>query len=255
METTDIFTRVLLTDRIKIKPSLLGKNIKNVLQTILVTKYEGRCSHHGYIRSQSISIYKYSVGVIVASSLNGDIQFVVQFYADVCNPLVGSIIKAKVVNANKFAILVECSVNGQGVLEVIIAKQANTFSSDVDLNLLNKDDIVNVQILGRKYELNDRKISCLGKIVKDAATGPQNAHDQQYDEENEDNEDEELIDEEEEEEEEEEKEEDDPEEDEDPEEDDEEEEVEAEDIEVDDDGGDADDDEDGDGSDDDIEDD
>lgn len=161
-----VFVRTLLQDKVKIIPSLLGKNLEHVILNILRKKYEAKCSQYGYIKTDSLAIYKYSMGSIIAPSLNGDIQFTVQFYAHVFNPVIGQIIKAKVVNANKFGILAEC----ESFVEIIIAKNTSTLTSDIDLNTVNIGDVINVEILGKKYELNDKKISIVGRAVQDIST-------------------------------------------------------------------------------------
>jgi hypothetical protein len=112
------------------------------------------------------------MGHIMSASLNGDVMFKVQYYADVCNPVVETTITARVVNTNKFGILAECSIktdtgDKHTVLEIIIAKNTNTLISEVNLQDIKTGDIVQVEVLGRKFELNDKKISIVGRIVKE----------------------------------------------------------------------------------------
>ena len=100
-------------------------------------------------------------------SLNGDVTFTVQFKADVCNPVIGSVLKCQVKNINKFGILAAAydeNDSTHGVVEVIISKQG-TFSSDLDLNNIKIGDSVNVELLGKKFEINDRKITAIGRVV------------------------------------------------------------------------------------------
>lgn len=174
METkhSDIFIRSLLQDRVKLKPNMMGKNIQKVLEHVLVNKLEGKCSQYGYIRKGSVGVYKYSTGQVMSASLNGDMLFTVQYYADVCNPLEESTVTATVINANKFGILAECAVvDGDvkhTVLEIIVAKNTHTLQSEIDLQEIKIGDKVLVEVLGKKYELNDKKISVVGRIVKNA---------------------------------------------------------------------------------------
>lgn len=182
-DKNDIFTKCLLDDNVKIKPHLLGSNIKTVIKSILVSRYEGKCSHHGYIKKDSIAVYKYSPGVVMASSLNGDILFKVQYYAEVCNPVPETTVTAKVVNHNKFGILAECSVDKQTVLEIIIAKNTNTLVSEVNLQDIKIGDTVTVEVIGKKFELNDKKISVVGRIVSEKRSTKGSAKQVQQDEE------------------------------------------------------------------------
>lgn len=168
--TNDFFIKTLLTDKVKLQPQYLCKNVENVLYRILARKFEGTCSYHGYIKSGSIKISRISMGQIQAFSLNGDVVYTVTYHAEVCNPSIGSIVKAKVVNMNKFGILAECSIeiNNRNVpiLEIIIAKNTVEIVSEVDFEAIAIGQDIFVEILGKKYELNDKKISVVGKIIK-----------------------------------------------------------------------------------------
>lgn len=170
MENDTIFVKSLLTDKVKIQPKLLNKNVDALILATLKSKFEGKCTHHGYIRPNSISIVKCSMGHVIAVSLNGDVSYNVQFTAAVCNPSIDAIIAAKVLNTNKFGILAEYGItlqNGETVpvLEIIVAKNALDANSSVDFESIKIGDTINVMVLGKKYELNDQKISVIGKII------------------------------------------------------------------------------------------
>jgi hypothetical protein len=102
-------------------------------------------------------------------SLNGDIIYNVQFYASVCNPSVGSIVQAKVINTNKFGILAECTIllrnENVPILEIIIAKSSIDENNTVNIENIKPHDLITIEVLGKKYELNDKKISVVGKIM------------------------------------------------------------------------------------------
>ena len=169
MENNDIFVRVLLNEKIKLEPSFITKSFAIELKNRLVHKLEGICSRHGFIRKKSIDIYKIKPGYLELISLNGYAQYDIYFYAEVCNPLIGSIIKCKVTNINKFGILAEAGykVNGtiKNILEAIIAKNSVNIKSDIDLDKIKQGDIVKIEVIGKKFELNDEKISVVGKIL------------------------------------------------------------------------------------------
>jgi DNA-directed RNA polymerase subunit E'/Rpb7 len=166
---SSFFITVPLTDNVKVKPHMLCNEMSKNLQTYLEKKFEGRCSYHGYIRPSSIKILKYSAGIVQDVTLNGDVEYIVKYSADVCNPAVGSSVKAKVVNQNMFGILAECSIkNGsitRPVLEIIIAKVSSTNDPEVNVESVNVGDIINVEIVGKKFELDDTKITIVGKII------------------------------------------------------------------------------------------
>ena len=164
----NIFYRVLLNDRIKIEPKYLSKDYRNYLLTRLKDMLEGICSKHGYIKEGSIEIYKVAPGNIELIGLNGSVVFDVYYYADICNPLIGNVLKATVTNVNKFGILAESA----SILEIIIAKNSVniTHDSGVDLERVQIGHQIMVEVIGKKFELNDKKISIVGKIVSGAST-------------------------------------------------------------------------------------
>lgn len=163
----NIFYRTLLNDNIKIEPRYLSKDYRKYVLTKLKAKLEGICSRHGFIKTGSIELYKVTPGNIELVGLNGNIVFDVHYYADVCNPLIGNIVKASVTNVNKFGILAEVS----GILEIIIAKNSVNIQHDqgVDLDKITIGDTIVIEVLGKKYELNDKKISIVGRIVPSTA--------------------------------------------------------------------------------------
>lgn len=170
----EIFTSCILTDQIYLHPAEIHKNFKDIVLLKLREKLEGKCSKYGYIRQNSIEIIKISPGNIRMISLNGDVIYQIQFKADVCNPVVGSVIKAKIININKFGILATASVpflNSDGeeekanVIEIIITKNSVGIKSAVDLDRLVIGHDINVEILGKKFEINDTKISAIGVVI------------------------------------------------------------------------------------------
>lgn len=153
----------VLTDKIKLKPIQLGRNMKDILSYHIQKKFQGTCSHHGYILENSIEIEKYSAGKIIDLSLNGDIEYNVTYKAVVCNPLIGSLIDIEVVNKNKFGILGKTNVMWKNskydVLEIIVPEHISN-----EISNYNIGDKCKIEVLGKKFELNDKKISVIGKF-------------------------------------------------------------------------------------------
>lgn len=163
---SNIYMRMLLCEKVKLEPAFISKQYKDELLRRLKAKVEGLCTRHGYIKKESIDIHKVCVGRVEMIGLNGNTQYDVHFYADVCNPLLGSMIKCRVTNINKFGILAEAD----NIIEAIIAKNSVNIQSEVDLEKIRIGDDVLIEVVGKKYELNDKKISIVGKVVKDSAS-------------------------------------------------------------------------------------
>ena len=153
----------MLNDRIKIEPKYLSKSYRTYVTNRLKNSMEGVCTKHGLIKQGSIDVYKVAPGSIELIGLDGSVVFDVYYHAEVCNPLVGSIIKANVVNVNKFGILAESA----GILEIIVAKNSVNIAHDsvVNLDTIQIGQTVTVEVVGKKFELGDKKISIVGRVV------------------------------------------------------------------------------------------
>ena len=168
-----LFVNTILHDFIKLRPREIGKNFRDVLTLKIKNANEGKCTRYGYVVPNSVQLLHHSCGKLDGASLNGDIVYEVEYQATVCNPAENSVVQARVVNVNRFGILAH---GGQlpkdqfdgvvNILEIIVAKQAvSSLASDVDLNRVRIGDVVQVQILGKRFELNDTRITVVGKIL------------------------------------------------------------------------------------------
>ena len=170
---SNIFMRMQLCEKVKLEPAFITKSYRDEVMKRLKAKVEGICSRHGFIKADSIEILKICTGRVEMIGLNGNTTYDVYFWADVCNPLLGSVIRCRVSNINKFGILAEAG----GIIEAIVAKNSVNITSEVDLDKIRIGDEVVLEVVGKKYELNEKKISLIGKIVKnnDAVKSIQNS--------------------------------------------------------------------------------
>lgn len=181
-----MFVRTVLHDYVKLKANEIGRNFKDVLTVKIKDMVEAKCTRYGYIVPGSVAFLNCSCGRLDGASLNGDVVYEVEYQATVCNPADNSVVQAKVVNVNRFGILAHGGLltpsadveeaNLQdgaeavaNVLEIIVAKQGVALASEVDLDKIKIGDAVQVQILGKRFELNDVKISVVGKILGTSA--------------------------------------------------------------------------------------
>lgn len=166
MSTSNIYKVNILNTKIKIKASQLNKNTKKYILLKLQKEYEGIFTKFGLIKKNSIEIVKISLGIIEQNSFEGNIIYNVQFKAELCNPAIGSIILCNVINLNNFGILCTAKDGDNSIIEVIVPKKSLAIKSDIDLNNIKQNDKVYIEIMGKKQELNDTKIKCIGKITK-----------------------------------------------------------------------------------------
>ena len=168
---TSIYKRVLCVENIKLEPKYLTTDYNVEILKRLRLKLEGKYTKHGFIKNKTIEIHKILPGIIDLIALNGYCIYTIYSHADICMPLIGSIIKAKVININRFGILSQAisssnDENDDNILEIIVPKNSVNIQSDIDVESVNIDDIINIEILGKKVKYNDTKIYCIGRITK-----------------------------------------------------------------------------------------
>jgi DNA-directed RNA polymerase subunit E'/Rpb7 len=166
LEDAGLFVATTMSEVVVLKPHHLSKNYRDVIADKLAKHLGGRCVKHGYVKPDSIRVSSVGDGKLVANTLNGDVEFHVSLVADVCNPPIGSIVNAKVVNSNKFGLLAHAGYENRIILEIVVTRQSIGFKSAVDPDAVSVNDRVQIEVVGKKFELNDTKISIIGKIVK-----------------------------------------------------------------------------------------
>lgn len=170
----NIFVHSVFLERVKLSPRDLHAGYVKALTRSLRESFEGKCTKYGYIKRGSIDVVQVYMGSVEAQTFRGFTNFTVKFKADVCNPTLGAVVVAKVQNINGFGILCTCGyvddAMGGGkyvpILEIITPKHTQSIKSEVDLSSVKVGDEVNVEIMGKKFELMDTKISTIGRIVK-----------------------------------------------------------------------------------------
>jgi DNA-directed RNA polymerase subunit E'/Rpb7 len=159
-----LFVKQVFFENVKLSSNQLNNKFKDSLLAILQTKLEGKCSRYGYIKRNTIEILKFSPGNIRMFSLNGDAVYVVQFSGLVCNPSIGSMISGKISNTNKFGVLITIQDEDRTPFIDVIVPNNTNIDSDISVLDLSIGDNVNIEIIGKKFSINDAKISAIGKI-------------------------------------------------------------------------------------------
>ena len=159
----EIFSKNILTTNIQLSSDEFNEGIEESLLDKLKTKVEGKCDSFGYIREGSTKIIKRSVGQIQQGQFNGSCTFKIVYSVDVCNPVEGMIVKCSVTNMNKMGLFCTLAHIDPSPLTLILAKQHHLKNEKFESVQLN--DIINVEIIGIKFNYNDNNISCIGRLA------------------------------------------------------------------------------------------
>lgn len=164
-----MFFPIRFKTNIQIPISDLYDDFNDILLDKLRNEFEGKCSRFGYIKPESIIIEKRSCGRFIKQHFNGYVSFEIISKADACNPPKNTRIEAIVKNKNALGILAESVINVNGkdisILDIIVPRRAAGIVSEIDLDELNIGDKFNVMVMGKSYQLNDSKISIIGRGI------------------------------------------------------------------------------------------
>lgn len=168
LEHSDIFIDSILQDKIKVPSKYISKN-KNDYILRNLKNLENKCTKHGYIKEGSIKLVDLSLGLVEHSTLQGSVLYTVKYKALVCNPIIKSIIVAKIDNTNQFGLLCSVKSGENSVIDIIVPKNSISVVSEIDLDSLKIGDTVSIRLLGKKFHINDKKLSGIGTIISTTA--------------------------------------------------------------------------------------
>lgn len=158
-----IFARGLITKKIVLPVTNIGKNLKQTIETYLRSNYEGKCQVDGFIRPGSCNIISYSCGTIFEGN---KIAFDVIFDCYLCYPVEGMLIECIAKNVTKAGVRCESNEFVPSPIIAFLAKEHH--QGDKLFNNINEGDKIIVKVIGQRFELNDPNISIIGELYKNA---------------------------------------------------------------------------------------
>lgn len=168
-----LFLPIKFKTSIHLIPSELDAKYQERIFDKIKKTYEGVCTKHGYIKPNSIEIVKKSNGVFIKEYFNGHIRFDLQCKAEICNPVQGSIVNAIIKNKNQLGILAETIIDLDDkkvpILDIIVPIKSAGIISQVNLDSLQIGDTISIEVMGKKYQMNDKKISIIGRVISSTA--------------------------------------------------------------------------------------
>lgn len=169
-----VYSRSLLTRKIVLPITTIGKNLKENIEENVKINFEGKCVVEGYIKPNSSKIVTYSSGMIERGNT---IVFEVVFECEVCYPVEGMNLQCVVTNITKAGIRAESATDVPSPIVVHIAKDHHY--SVQHFNEVKEGDKITVTVIGQRFELNDKFISIIGKLNKEFEYIPPRVNKQQ----------------------------------------------------------------------------
>ncbi len=153
-----------ITTKINISPKSLNKDINKSILKYLRKELEGKCIKDGYVKKNSIAIVNKGLGRIEKGQFNGNIIYDIEYSAEICNPAEGQILHCKVISMNKIGVIAIVSDDENQPIKILLPKythrENDNFKDIIDGNILE------IEVIGKRFELNSTFISVVGKLIK-----------------------------------------------------------------------------------------
>ena len=136
------------------------ENIMALLHTTLISCIEGRCITEGFIKPRSTRIIDFKCGKIIAKN----VQFNIVIECLVCNPRAQSVISCVAKNITQAGIRA-LSDDEYSPIVVYITRDFGVDSDKTYYNSIKEGDKINIKVIGKRFEMNDKHIQIIGFLV------------------------------------------------------------------------------------------
>ena len=153
-----IYSQNILTRKTSLPFNVLGSNIRENIEQQLKENMEGKCVKEGFVKPDSIRILSHSSGIIK----DRFVEFSVSFECLICRPVEGQRIKCSIKNVTKAGIRAEHSDSPSPII-IFIARD-HQYNNKYFSSVKEGDEII-ARIIGIRFELNDKYISCIAEIM------------------------------------------------------------------------------------------
>jgi DNA-directed RNA polymerase subunit E'/Rpb7 len=157
------YLQSLLTMKVSLSITEIGKNIKQNLERKISKKTEGKCIAEGFIQPNSVKVISYSNGIIN----NENVEFQVVYECMVCYPVEGMLIECHVKTITKAGIHTEV-LDDTGVVPITAFIARDHHFTDPYFATIAENTKVTVRVIGVRFELNDPYICVIGTLVDNA---------------------------------------------------------------------------------------
>jgi DNA-directed RNA polymerase subunit E'/Rpb7 len=156
----DVYTFGLINTKISLHISEIGKNLKNNLETKLISKISNKCIPEGYVKPNSIKIQSYSAGLLNMSEY---IEYHVIYQCMICHPVEGMLVNSTVKHITKAGLHCNVIDNNSNIPIVVFIIRENSVLNNLFLSI-KENDLIQIRIIGIRFELNDPYISAIGEL-------------------------------------------------------------------------------------------
>lgn len=156
-----VYLQSVLTMKVSIPITNVGKNMKQNLEKIISKKTEGKCIAEGFIRPNSVKVIRYSSGTIN----NENIEFQTVFECMICHPVEGMLIECDTKTITKAGVHAEV-LDDTGSVPITVFIARDHHFTDRKFSEIKENMKIIVRVIGVRFELNDPYICVIGKYIE-----------------------------------------------------------------------------------------
>lgn len=167
----------LFEEQVALTPKDLCHDITSfddLLKEKLKVKLEGKCSRHGYVISDTLTILSRSMGTAERGRFTGSILFFIQAEAEVLNPPEGEELEGVVIRKNKMGMYISYSVkDGDTETEAIrVIVPRDLHIGNEEFEKVEIGERVKIKVKKSRFQINDPYILSVGVFVSSSGKGP-----------------------------------------------------------------------------------
>jgi hypothetical protein len=136
------------------------KSVEDILLNHLQKKLENRCSQHGFVLPNSLTLLSRSYGYLENGRFTGNVIYHVQAQGKVLNPACGTRVVGTVLKKNKMG----CYVIYEDAIRILIPRDMH-LGDDV-FESLESGDQIEIDIRKSRFQIHDQFILSVGKFIK-----------------------------------------------------------------------------------------
>ena len=160
LDNSHVYIRSLLTQKTVLKYDEVNSELFDILETKIKKLNEGKCIKEGYVKNNSVKLLTYSSGEL----FDNKILFECVFECLITNPVESTIIYCITKSITKVGVRAELIVDDEHSPYVVFIARDHHYNNEV-FSQIKENDIIQVRILGQRYELNDKFISIIAELI------------------------------------------------------------------------------------------
>ena len=160
LDNSHVYITSLLTQKIVLKYDEVNSELFDILETKIKKLNEGKCIKEGYVKNNSVKLLTYSSGEL----FDNKILFECVFECFITNPVESTLIYCITRSITKVGVRAELIVDDETSPYVIFIARDHHYNNE-SFSQIKENDIIQVRILGQRYELNDKFISIIAELI------------------------------------------------------------------------------------------